>query len=248
MPKTKRQSVSCHVCQKQIVRNVRIESPQKFFCSKACKGEFQTWARPIAKDELRRLYIDQGMSAVDIAAIVGRDAKSVWNWLKWDGVPTRPRGSDERQHFGKGQSIPRGWKHTPEAKEKLRQARINDGAKCLFRPNGDHVLKGRRGEDHPSWRGGHTPLRQSFIATDEWKNAVKAVWKRDDAKCQNCGLDHRKIDRKGKAFHIHHIKSFAQHPELRAAPENLVLLCAPCHRWVHSKKNTDNKFIHRRVK
>jgi hypothetical protein len=243
--KTKRMTVSCHVCKKQIVRNVRLSAPQTFFCSMPCKAEFQTWSRPINKDDLRRMYLDDGMSAVDIAKIVGRDAKSVWNWLKWDGVPTRTRGSDVRQQFGHGQKVPKGWKHSDDTKERLRQARIADGASCLFLPSGDHVLKGRRGKDHPSWQGGSTPLRQSFIVTDEWKSAVKAVWARDNAICQSCGLDHRTIDRKTKAFHVHHIKSFARHVDLRARPENLILLCAPCHRWVHSKANTENKFIER---
>lgn len=238
-------TVSCHVCQKQIVRNVRLSAPQTFFCSLPCKAEFQTWSRPIGKDDLRRMYLDECMSAVDIAKIAGRDAKSVWNWLKWDGIPTRPRGSDERQHFAKGHKLGVGRVMSDDAKEKIRQARVADGAACFFLPNGDHVLKGKRGKDHPSWQGGSTPLRQAFIATDEWKAAVRAVWMRDNAICQRCGLDHRTIDRKTKAFHVHHIKSFARHVDLRASPENLVLLCAPCHRWVHGKENTENLFIER---
>jgi hypothetical protein len=240
--KTKRMTVSCHVCSAQIVRNVRIASPQTFFCSMACKAEYQTWSRPINKEDLRRMYLDEGMSAVDIAKIVGRDAKSVWNWLKWDGVPTRPRGSDERQHFKKGHDLCVGRVHSAETREKIRQARLDDGSKGLFLPNGDHVLKGKIGKDHPSWQGGVTPLRNAFYASDEWKSACVAIWKRDNATCQNCSIKQSDVDRKKYAFHIHHIKSFARYPELRANPENLVLLCRPCHLWVHSKKNVENKF------
>lgn len=235
-------TVSCRVCQKQIVRNVRISAPQSFFCSMLCKAEFQTWSRPINSDDLRRMYVDYGMSAVDIAKIVGRDAKSVWNWLQWDGVQTRPRGSDVRQHFAKGHKLCVGRTHTDETKEKLRQARLADGAKCLFLPNGDHVLKGRKGKDHPSWQGGVTPLRVSLYTTEEWKSAVCDVWKRDNAECQSCGLRQCDVERKKHAFHVHHIKSFARYPELRTDPENLVLLCRQCHLWVHSRKNTTNKF------
>ncbi len=197
----------------------------------------------LTQDELQSLYWDQGLSCVDIGAMVGRDPKTVWLWMKSYGMETRPRGSDERQQFGKGKEVARGWFHSEETKERIRQARIADGSKCLFKPNGDHVLKGRRGKDHPSWQGGSTPIRQSFYASDEWKSACVIVWHRADAKCERCGLDHRTIDRRKIMFHVHHIYSFTRFPELRADENNLALLCAPCHRWVHSKSNTDKEWI-----
>jgi len=243
--KTKRMTVSCHVCQKQIVRNVRLSMTQAFFCSVLCKAEFQTWSRPIGKDDLRRMYLDEGMSAVDIAKIVSRDAKSVWNWLKWDEIPTRPRGSDERQHFAKGHKLNFGMKMPDSQRAAISAARKADGSKSLFRANGDHVLKGVKGDKHPSWKGGCTPLRNAFYSSNEWKAACVKVWDIADAKCELCGLDHRTIDRTKIAFHIHHIASFSIYPDLRADPENLKLLCAPCHRWVHSRKNTENLFIKR---
>lgn len=240
--KTRRQTVACHQCGLSIVRNVRIKNPQKFFCNTACKGEYQKTFKPISRDECVAMY-KSGMSCVDIGEKVGRDPKSVWNWLKDWGVKTRPRGSDERQHFPKGHNLNIGRKQTEETKEKIRQARILDGSKSLFLPNGDHVLKGRKGKEHPSWQGGVTPLRNAFYASEEWKDACSQVWQRDNAICQNCGLDHRDINRQIKKFHIHHIMSFARFPDLRADPSNLILLCDTCHRWVHSRANTDKKFI-----
>lgn len=197
----------------------------------------------LTQDELQSLYWDQGLSCVDIGRMVGRDPKTVWAWMKSYGMATRPRGSDERQQFGKGKEIARGWFHSDETKEKLRQARLADGAKCFFKPNGEHVLKGRRGKDHPSWQGGSTPVRQAFYASDEWKSACVKVWHRADAKCERCGLDHRTIDRDKVKFHVHHIYGFTRFPHLRADENNLALLCAQCHRWVHSKANTDKEWI-----
>lgn len=240
--KTKRQTVSCRQCQADIVRNVRLEKPQMFFCGMACKGAYQRTFKPISREECVAMY-EAGMSCVDIGKVVNRDPKSVWNWLRDWRVPTRSRGADDRQHFAKGHKMNVGRKMPESQKEKIRQARIKDGSKGLFKPNGDHILKGRKGKDHPSWRGGSTPLRQAFYASDEWKAACVAVWHRDDAKCQNCGLDHRAIDRSSKRFHVHHIASFARYPELRAAPDNLILLCDTCHRWAHSRANADRKFI-----
>lgn len=197
----------------------------------------------LTQDELQSLYWDQGLSCVDIGRMVGRDPKTVWAWMKSYGMETRPRGSDERQHFKKGHNLCVGRVMPDSAKEKLRQARLADGAKCLFKPNGDHVLKGRRGKDHPSWQGGSSPARQAFYASDEWKSACVKVWHRADAKCERCGMDHRTIDREKVKFHVHHIYGFARFPHLRADENNLALLCAPCHRWVHSKANTDKEWI-----
>lgn len=195
------------------------------------------------EDELRHRYWVIGQTCNDIAREIGKDPKTVWKWMKDHGIPTKPRGHDERQHFKPGHDICVGRSHSEETKEKIRQARVRDGSKGLFLPNGDHVLKGRRGRDHPSWQGGSIPIRNAFYASEEWKSACVTVWHRDDAKCQNCGLDHRTIDRKERSFHVHHIKGFARNPDLRAEPSNLILLCDLCHRWVHSRANADKKFI-----
>ena len=79
--------------------------------------------------------------------------------------------------------------------------------------------------------------------SEEWKKAVKFVWARSDAKCERCGKDHRAVaDRKRDAFDIHHIISFQYRP-LRTDPSNLVLLCEPCHYWVHSRRNVNREFL-----
>lgn len=101
---------------------------------------------------------------------------------------------------------------------------------------------GKRGADVPNWKGGVTADRQAFYSSLEWKQVSRLIWQRDRATCQRCGTPAKVRGR----FHIHHIVSFAVR-ELRADPENLVLLCGPCHRWVHSKANTDLAFIGKEV-
>ena len=95
-------------------------------------------------------------------------------------------------------------------------------------------MYGRIGKDNPHWRGGITPDRQNFYASSEWKKACSAVYKRDNAECQKCGNKEN--------LHIHHIISFANN-KLRANVDNLILLCANCHHWVHSKDNTNDEYI-----
>lgn len=95
------------------------------------------------------------------------------------------------------------------------------------------------GENSVSWKGGISPERAKLSNTPQWKNAVKAVWTRDDATCQRC---HKKYTHDMKSYEIHHIISFV-HEEFRTDVDNLVLLCRDCHRWVHSKKNINKEFI-----
>lgn len=198
-----------------------------------------TIPRPGA-DVLRRLYVEERLGCTQIAALYERDGKTVYWWLKQAGIPTRPRGSDIRQHFKKGQpSAFKGRKVSAETRRKI-------GAASLGRnpwKNRTHWLKLQPPEGNPNWKGGGTAERQDFYRSKEWKVACKLVWARADAKCERCGRDHRDRDRETeRAFHVHHIVSFAV-KALRAEPSNLVLLCWPCHRFVHSAENTENEFI-----
>jgi len=241
---TKR-SVACAECGARLARRLfrpkdhkRIE---RFFCDHQCKGAWQKRQHPVSNEWLYQKYIAEGLSAVDIAVIVGRDPKSIWTWLRNAGIETRPRGSDERQHFRKGDPSPfLGRSHSEETKDIIRQARIREGRFPL--DGKDPYWKGKVGPRHPSWKGGLTPERQAFYCSEEWKNACKTVWHRADAKCERCGIDSRDFRPKERRFAIHHIVSF-QVRELRAVPSNLVLLCADCHRFVHSKRNTKKELL-----
>lgn len=180
------------------------------------------------------------MSANDIAVIVRRDPKSVWNWLKADAVETRPRGHDERQRFKKGQpSRFIGRQHSPETKAKLSAIAKADG-RVPFHPSIGSYMKGRKGPDTPNWKGGSTPERQACYSSHEWKEAVKAVWHRAKARCERCDVRHNTALR--GSFDMHHIVSFSNR-SLRCLPANLVLLCDECHKFVHSRANTSKEWL-----
>lgn len=99
-------------------------------------------------------------------------------------------------------------------------------------------MYGKTGEANVNWKGGCTPERQVFYASQEWKSARAIVWERDEGQCRRCGKGDGKR-------HVHHIISFAVR-EHRTSADNLVVLCVGCHRWVHSRRNTKNEFIIRR--
>jgi transposase-like protein len=93
----------------------------------------------------------------------------------------------------------------------------------------------KAGENNPAWKGGVTPERQRIYKSQEWISVVKVVYKRDKHLCQRCGSP--------KHPHAHHIKAWANYPELRLDPNNLVTLCEDCHVWVHSKENQNREYI-----
>jgi len=53
----------------------------------------------------------------------------------------------------------------------------------------------------------------------------RKVLKRDDYKCQNCGLT--------EGLHVHHIKPLSEFPELSRIVSNGITLCRECHNNEH---------------
>jgi len=210
------------------------------YCNMDCKREWQRSQKPVTREWLVEHYITKGMDCTQIAKIVGRDSKSVWNWLKDLEIPTRKRGYASTKPFVKGD--PRTKNRPPmsaETKAKIRAAALADGRVPFHRHIGP-PMKGKRGAETTNWKGGITPLRQQAHGSPEWKECVKAVWKRDNATCQRCNL--HKSSARDIAFDIHHIVSFGC-SVLRFEVSNLVLLCEPCHYWVHSSNNTEKLFL-----
>lgn len=243
-----RYNVKCSQCGAEINRVVWNYAKKRpileFYCDNKCKGEWQRNQREklgYTKEWLYSEYHEKKKTANQIAREIGRDPKRVWEWIRDYGMETRPRGNEYGHRFQKGDISPfTGRKHTQETKDKIRAISIQQG-RVPYHPEVGSYMIGRRGELSTNWKGGITPERESFAASEEWADAVKSVWKRDRAICQRCGKDHNKNREKG-AFHIHHIVSFKVR-ELRAEVTNLVLLCKECHRWVHSLKNEQKQFI-----
>lgn len=233
----------CRICKSEIA--YRGSRPREF-CSISCKAEWQRQQKPATKEWLYQKYIVEGLNCTEIAKIVNRDSKGVWNWLKGYGIPTRPRGGHTSPGaFKKGQpSAFRGRKLTEEHKQAVREARQKDG-RIPALINGKHWLHVYTDRKPASWKGGITPERQVLYASAEWKEAVKTVWERDNGICQRCNLDARSVHGKklrSRTFCIHHKISFMCKEE-RVNTANLVLLCRPCHLWVHSNANVGKEFL-----
>lgn len=228
-------NTTCRFCSAPLVRK---QSSSMHFCGTKCKSEWQKLAKPVSEEWLRNAYITQGLDCTKIGKIVQRDPKTVWNWLKSFGIPTRKRGTTGNHVFSIGAPRILSEEGRKKLSDQARKARSEDG-RVPYLKDGKHWLH-HEGAVSPNWKGGITPERQKVYSSQEWKDAVKEVWKRDKFCCVRCGVDLRC---KKKQCAIHHIESF-KNKEKRTDVTNLVLLCKTCHLWVHSKKNTDKEFIY----
>jgi len=230
---------NCKFCGKALIRKRQSVDVKVHFCDLICKAEQQRLAKPVTREWLEEHYITKGLDTTMIAHMVNRDPKSVWNWLKDFGIPRRGRGHASTHKFPKGYQSFLGKRHTEETR-KLQSEIAKAKGRVPYDPAVGSYMKGRKGKDTPAWKGGITPERQAVYSSKEWCEAVKTVWKRDNAVCQKCGR--RKNADRSFPFDIHHIVSF-ENRELRTEPSNLVLLCETCHYWAHSKKNKMKEFI-----
>lgn len=99
---------------------------------------------------------------------------------------------------------------------------------------------GRKGgARNPAWKGGVTPERQRFYRTQEWKALLASCFARDGYHCVRCGCIKTSTD----PLHAHHVRSWADYPELRKDIANLITLCEQCHLWVHSAANAALEYV-----
>lgn len=234
---------TCRGCGKQVSKQIkgqRRETAQ--FCTLTCWKAFQRQNKPVDRDWLYQKYIVEGLDCPSIAALLDCDPKTVWKYLRDCGIPTRPRGSDERQQFKKGQpSLFNGSMLSEESRQKIAEAHKRNGH-VPYLKDGKPWMLGRKGTLSTNWKGGVTPERQAVYSSLEWKAASKAAWDRDQATCQRCGKQcATKKDR--HVFDIHHIVKFEDSIALRCEVSNLVVLCEPCHYWVHSDANLKKEFL-----
>lgn len=130
---------------------------------------------------------------------------------------------DSKGKFIKGHIVPQ------RIKEKMRLAKRgrtpwNKGKKC---PQISAKLKGKpnfkmRGANNPHWKGGKTVEDKALRMSLESKEWRRKIFERDAFTCQVC----RQV---GVYLEAHHIKSWANYPELRFELDNGVALCLDCH-------------------
>lgn len=93
-----------------------------------------------------------------------------------------------------------------------------------------------RGKNNPNWRGG---VKLPFGARyNDW---IKAVYKRDNYKCQLCSAGQNKKNR----LEAHHIYPKRKYPELVYDIDNGITLCMRCHLYFWNREESFIDFFER---
>ena len=161
------------------------------------------------------------------------------------------------------------FKHTKETKEKIKQTNIrknikppiiygkipwNKNKKGIHLSSKSEWKKGQQAwnkdikkEKSHSWKGGLSYLPYSNKFDENLKEKIR---KRDNRKCQLCGINEKELfmkNRNGKIvisrLAIHHIDYNKQNCE----DNNLISLCKRCNTLVNFERNKWIDFFYRRI-
>ncbi|MCK5016266.1 MAG: HNH endonuclease [Candidatus Peribacteraceae bacterium] len=89
------------------------------------------------------------------------------------------------------------------------------------------TLRPNKGKTHHNWKGGITPENARIRGSTEMQRWRLNVLERDKNRCQKCNTL--------KKPQVHHVMSFAKHPDKRFDVDNGITLCKSCHKLFHRK-------------
>lgn len=89
--------------------------------------------------------------------------------------------------------------------------------------------KQHKGIKNINWKGGVTSINEKIRKSIEYRLWREAVFARDNWTCQKC-------NKQGVKLNAHHIKRFADYPELRFAIDNGITQCEKCHNKTKRKE------------
>ena len=95
------------------------------------------------------------------------------------------------------------------------------------------------GENNPHWKDGSSTRNKKDRLRLEYREWRTTVFKRDNYTCRKCNI-------RGAHLHVHHLKNYSEHKDLRFIPINGMTLCEECHAEFHhiyTRKNNTVKQI-----
>ena len=138
----------------------------------------------------------------------------------------KPLSEERKRNLIKAHSeAHKGKPFSEEHKKRLSEAHRG---KPLSEEHRKKISMALKGENSPGWKGGVAFENHRIRCGIEFRLWREAVFARDNWTCQKCG-------KRGGKLHPHHIKNFAEYPELRFAIDNGITLCVKCHKTFHSK-------------
>lgn len=95
----------------------------------------------------------------------------------------------------------------------------------------------KQGKHHSSYKHNHTDderwLQKHRSHIPGYYLSRKQTKQRDNYTCRDCGYMGKPND---GTLVSHHIKSYAEHKELRTDANNIITLCKHCHKEIHKRK------------
>lgn len=216
-----------------------------------------------SKEELEQLY--QFYSCEKIGKMHGVNAETVRKRLHEHGIAALKRGGrrsfdppkevleelyqtksmrDIAEHFGVGETVvfKRLKEHGIELKEhgnhRLKPGRVfTETHKKNIRKVA--IERAAYGEKNPNWKGGLTEINRRERTGWEAREWRQQSLERANNRCEDCGVENGsgcECCGTNIKLHVHHIHSFAKHPEIRFDPKNSEVLCPKCHHARHYRK------------
>jgi len=131
-----------------------------------------------------------------------------------------------------------GYLNSIKTREKMRVAKIgNTNRKGKKHPHTEEtkikISQSMSGEKNHQWKGGIKSEKSKMKHNIKYRLWREAVFKRDDWTCQKYKI-------RGGELHPHHIKNFADYPELRFEVDNGITLSEKAHKEFHKKYGKKN--------
>lgn len=180
-------------------------------------------------DELRRLYIDEKFSSVEIAAKFDVHPVSIQKRIRRAQIPRRGVG---RTDLPSAKQLLAVWNanYTEEQIADMFNLSVSTLGRMKVRYN--LPPKPRRdmsGENSPTWKGG---CAEYYGPNWEFnRNAARA---RDNYLCRRCGVTEEEMGRQCDVHHLKRFQSFNNNYKLANALPNLISLCPDCHTYVEN--------------
>ncbi len=204
------------------------------FCLCGCElpVEYTRYGRP---NQYLRGHARKGISlSLEHRRKLSEARKGIPGYWKGKTIPEEARA--------KMRAARKGMKLSPEHRRnialaslgrKASESKLEKMRNRRHSPETIQKMRGRCGEKCPAWKGGISPINAALRNSAEGRAWRKSVFIRDNRTCQDCGAKSEngiRVD-----IHAHHIKSFADFPDLRFDVDNGVTLCRECHGTRHGR-------------
>ena len=206
------------------------------------------------KSRIRSLYLS-GQSQQAVGEALNLERTVVGYWVRKFGIQRslsdshlgRPNKSNTKFQPGKpswNKGMKRWWKshsfqkgHIPWHKGK-KTGRVPRSAFKKGQPayNRGKPAPWAQGARNVNWKGGVSGVHRTIRSSEQYQSWRRDVFVRDQFTCQQCG--HRFIN-----MVAHHLKSFADYPDLRFILTNGLTLCRSCHCKLHKPATGDREVV-----